>query len=101
MAFAMAWGMGIRQDEGGIMPNGGHPRVEAEEAEEFYRAQAKRLRSNIARLLGLIGDLGKCRGCGTDIYWVRHKSGKKAPYTIEGLNHFADCPAKDKFRKGK
>ena len=53
----------------------------------------------IAALLKNAGQLAKCRGCGADIYWVRHANGVRAPYTPEGLNHFADCPAAGTFRK--
>jgi hypothetical protein len=57
------------------------------------------LRENIVKLLTQIGDKGKCRGCGAEIYWVTHKNGKKAPYTSSGLNHFADCPKAGDFKK--
>jgi len=57
-----------------------------------------RLRSNIGLLLNQVGDKGTCRGCGADIWWVVHKSGKKAPYTAEALNHFADCPQANNFK---
>jgi hypothetical protein len=51
-------------------------------------------------LLKIIGDEGKCRGCGVPIWWiVNPKTGKKLPITHEGLNHFADCPVANKFRK--
>jgi hypothetical protein len=61
-----------------------------------------RLRSNIAKLLANVGDKGQCRGCGAEIWWITHnKSGKKVPYTPEGLNHFADCPAAAQFKKPK
>lgn len=63
------------------------------------RANSAKLLSNIALLLKQIGDPGKCRGCGADIWWVTHKNGKKAPYTAAGLNHFADCSAANKFKK--
>lgn len=63
--------------------------------------EALQLRENIGTLLHQIGEKGNCRGCGREIWWVRHKNGKKAPYTSEGLNHFADCPVGDRFKKGK
>ncbi len=46
----------------------------------------------IAHLLRQIAEAGQCRGCGTTVYWVRHKNGKLAPYTEDGVNHFMDCP---------
>lgn len=58
------------------------------------------VRNNIALLYKSIGaDQGKCRGCGATIWWVMHKSGRKAPYTKDALNHFADCPRRDQYRK--
>lgn len=56
------------------------------------------LESNIRLLLAQVGEPGKCRGCGADIYWVVHRNGKRAPYTPHGLNHFADCPAAQNFK---
>lgn len=60
-----------------------------------------KLVSNIYKLLDQVGDRGVCKGCGKQIWWVVHKSGSKAPYTMEALNHFADCPKADRFKKGK
>lgn len=60
------------------------------------------LEGNIARLLNTIGDKGTCKGCGATIWWVHHpKTGKGAPYTERGLNHFGDCPNAQNFRKDK
>lgn len=61
-------------------------------------ARLCRIEKNVLRLLKQVGDESKCKGCGATIYWVRHKNGKKAPYTVEGLNHFADCPKAQSFR---
>jgi len=61
-------------------------------------ATVQELYSNIATLLKAIGDEGKCRGCGQQIWWVRTKSGKRMPVTAAGLCHFADCPAAQAFR---
>lgn len=57
------------------------------------------LLANIYRLLHQIGDRANCAGCGKEIWWVTHKNGKAAPYTSEGLNHFADCPKAKDFKK--
>ena len=54
---------------------------------------------NVERLLNQIGNQAKCRGCGRDIWWITHANGKKAPYTFEALNHFADCPNAKDFKK--
>ncbi len=51
------------------------------------------------QLLKTIGDPGTCKGCSAEIFWVRHKNGKVAPYTREGLNHFPDCSAAKQFER--
>jgi hypothetical protein len=53
----------------------------------------------IEALLAAVGEFGKCRGCEAPIYWVMTKRGAPAPYTPQGLSHFADCPAREQFRK--
>jgi len=45
-----------------------------------------------------VGDRGKCKGCGKEIWWVKHRNGAKAPYTGEGINHFIDCPKAKRFK---
>lgn len=63
---------------------------------------APTLSRRLGELLDKIADPGLCRGCGTPIFWVVHKkTQKRVPYTIEGLNHFVDCPERDQFRKGR
>lgn len=57
------------------------------------------LRKRIRALLRNVGEEGSCKGCQAPIYWVVHRNGKRAPYTVDGLNHFADCPAANLFRK--
>lgn len=42
---------------------------------------------------------GMCGGCGAEIYWIIHRNGRRVPYTVRGLNHFVDCPAREDFRK--
>ena len=41
----------------------------------------------------------ECRACGRKICFVENENGKIIPVTEEGINHFIDCPARDKFRK--
>jgi len=58
------------------------------------------LRENIHRLLELVAEEKReCKACGATIYFVVHKSGKRAPYTGDALNHFIDCPRAREFRK--
>ncbi len=55
------------------------------------------------RLLSLLQQISveqrPCRRCGRPLYFVRLKSGKLAPYTGEGVDHFVDCPYADTFRR--
>lgn len=32
-----------------------------------------------------------CSSCGRQIWFVRTAAGKSAPYTADGISHFADC----------
>jgi len=61
---------------------------------------AERLKTNIVFLLKQIcmGDgPAPCRGCGRQVYMVRHRNGKVGPYTDEANLHFRDCPAAKEF----
>lgn len=65
---------------------------------------ARRLLAVIRDLLRVCGSPSQCRACRRQIWWVVHvsKPGKKAAkacYTEQGLNHFADCPEADLFRR--
>ena len=64
-------------------------------AATFYRQRFEALFRN----LGV--DPATCRGCGRTIWWIAHANGKRAPYTIDGQNHFASCPQAHLFRKKK
>lgn len=52
---------------------------------------------NVRRLLDAIAFTKTC-SCGRAIWMVRHKSNALTPYTDEGVNHFIDCPDREKFR---
>ncbi len=45
----------------------------------------------------------KCKGCGTQIYWVKTQRGRSMPVEMinnsEFESHFARCPKADSFRK--
>jgi hypothetical protein len=62
-------------------------------------AMIRELELRIQMILQHVGDKGVCKGCGRDIWWVKHKNGKAVPYTWEGLNHFIDCPKANEFKK--
>lgn len=73
----------------------GHPGDHDPSCGECVSAQGKAM----AEMLKNIGDPGVCRGCGAQIFWVRHKNGKITPYERSGLNHFAVCPKWKEFKK--
>lgn len=67
---------------------------------EQSEPRAAHLLQNIFTLLKIIGEPGKCKKCGKEIFWVlNHKTGKRMPITLEALNHFADCPYANEFKK--
>ncbi len=57
------------------------------------------LLANIRQVMLRIGKVDTCK-CGLTVYWIRHLSGKQAPYTAAGLIHFVDCPFGEEFSKG-
>jgi hypothetical protein len=60
------------------------------------------LEKRISTLLQLVAEeIRPCRACGVQLAIVRHRNGKPTPYTMEGVNHFIDCPHADQFRKKK
>lgn len=69
------------------------------ELEDCLSRQATAMRV----LLGNVGKRGSCDGpnCGRTIYWVTHYNGKAVPYTEAGLNHFVDCPDRERFKRPK
>ena len=52
---------------------------------------------NIRTLLNRIGNYTKCPACQTEMWWVTHKNGKKAPYTLQAVVHFNECKAAEGF----
>lgn len=62
-------------------------------------ATVESLRKNIEALLGQVGEPTHCRGCDARIWMVVHRNGRRAPYTGDGLNHFADCPKAKEFKR--
>jgi len=58
------------------------------------------LEERMERLLKLAAyEVRPCRACGQMLYFVRHNTGKAAPYTADGVNHFITCRSADSFRK--
>ena len=64
-------------------------------AENCVVAQAETMK----RLIDQIGRQATCDGCDRVIFWITHRNGKATPYTSQGLNHFIDCPARDRFKR--
>lgn len=58
------------------------------------------LEARILALLRVVGNPALCRGCGAEIFWIKTRAGKAAPYTPAGVNHFSDCPQANRFRGG-
>lgn len=58
----------------------------------------KAMERAMTRMLQNVGQMGTCDGCSAVIVWVRHRNGKNVPYTTEGLNHFVNCPARERFK---
>ena len=46
-----------------------------------------------------LGEAGKCRSCGSDIFWgYNEKSQKRMPTNPDGVSHFATCPQAEQWR---
>lgn len=67
------------------------------------RAELADIRKRIGKLLSNAGSPATCRGCGEQIYWVRHSNGKNTPYVAiganQGVNHFENCPERERFKR--
>ena len=68
---------------------------------DMNQENLNQLKQNLINILNQVGKPDTCKGCHVVIYWIKHKNGKMTPYTENGLNHLADCPVSDRFRKTK
>jgi hypothetical protein len=61
------------------------------------------IEERIERLLKLTAyEVRPCKACGQMLYFVRHNvTGKAAPYTTDGINHFLQCSSAESFRRKK
>jgi len=62
------------------------------------------IRANIQGLFKSLGARSKKCSCGAEIWFVVQYSSERGrvvstPYTADALNHFVDCPDRDRFRK--
>jgi hypothetical protein len=60
----------------------------------WYR---ERIEHTLTTVLG--ADVGKCKGCGAKVFWVRNKNGRPQPISVDGVDHHADCPHAAAFRR--
>jgi hypothetical protein len=61
-------------------------------------------RKIIANLLRHAGTPGVCKGqtCKAEIVFVFHRdTGKYTPYNADGTSHFATCPDRSQFHRGR
>ena len=42
-----------------------------------------------------------CKSCGQTIWWLKMKSGKQNPFTVDGVSHFSDCKQANQHRRKK
>lgn len=72
-------------------------------AQKLKEAQVPELppiEKRMSTLLNLIAEtIRPCRACGEQLAIVRHRNDKLAPYTMDGTNHFINCPKADQFRQ--
>ena len=60
-------------------------------------SEREQIQRNIRTLLNRIGNYTKCPACKKEMWWVTHKNGKKAPYSVEAVVHFKECTAAEGF----
>ena len=60
------------------------------------------IEKRMASLLQAVAvEVRPCKACKTQLAMVRHRNGKLTPYTMDGTNHFINCPHAEEFRKQK
>lgn len=57
------------------------------------------MKKRVLSLLQQVGEPATCKACDAPMFFVVTRAGRRAPYTTEGLNHFADCPNASMFKK--
>lgn len=55
--------------------------------------------SNLLQAIAV--EVRPCRAFQTQLAMVMHRNGKLTPYTMDGTNHFINCPRADEFRRRK
>jgi uncharacterized protein with PIN domain len=68
--------------------------------EEWVEFELNQMKERLVKLFGLIAEEKRpCRACAQELWFVRHKNGKVAPYTADGTNHFINCPHAKEFKR--
>lgn len=81
-------------------PDNGEKAFDPAMLEEAKKLAASFYRKRFEELFRHLGfDKAECRACKRTVWWVLHKNGKRVPYTVDGQNHFSNCPQRDAFRR--
>jgi hypothetical protein len=66
-------------------------------------ARLARVREWMTFLLARVGNRGFCSGrhCRAPVIWVEYTNGKRSPFEATGEPHWANCPDRDAFKRGK
>lgn len=65
-------------------------------------AELPSIEQRMATILNLVAEeIRPCKSCAIQLAFVRHRNGKVAPYTLDGINHFINCPAAEEYRRKK
>lgn len=68
---------------------------------EYERLSAQEAAANIAEFFKHMGvPPAKCKDCDAPVFWVRHKTGAKAPYDAGTLkNHLKTCVKGEQYAR--
>ena len=73
---------------------------------EAVRKNLAAAEARMEKLLKLAAEeIRPCAKCGATLYFIRHQHhrpgerGAKTPYTVDGSNHFTNCPHAEHFSK--
>jgi hypothetical protein len=74
---------------------------ESEESRSVLPLSAQASLRIVAILEGIAHEIRPCKACQAPLYFVRTQRGSVIPYTREGVNHFEDCPDRERFKRDK
>jgi hypothetical protein len=55
----------------------------------FYRERIVKLYEELS------AEHGKCAFCSRDVWWLPVKDKQRTPYTMDGQNHYVECPPRE------